>query len=137
MIRNIEKIAVYKIKPWLKLLLLISDELLIIFPVFFLLWQFGVRLHPGIIACIGIAILAIVLALHKLVWPSIVNIGSEDPSGMTGKEGKAVERLDPEGLVKVEGETWGAITADRWIETGQDVKVVGVKGLTLHVTLSE
>lgn len=125
-----------KIRPWLKLLLLVSDELLIIFLLFFLLWRFGIRLHPGILAGIGIAVVAVVLALHKLAWPSITNVGSADPSGMTGKEGEAVERLNPEGLVRVEGETWKALAEDRQIEAGQCVKVVGIKGLKLRVTSS-
>jgi membrane protein implicated in regulation of membrane protease activity len=126
-----------KIKPWLKLLLLVSDELLIIFLIFFLLWWFGIHLHPGILTGIGIAVVAVVLALHKLAWPSITNVGSADPSGMTGKEGEAVERIDPEGLVRVEGETWQALAEDRPIEAGQCVKVVGIKGLKLRVTSSK
>lgn len=116
------------------MLLLVSDELLVIFLIFFLLWWFGVRLHPGILAGMGIASVAVVLALHKLAWPSLTNVGSADPSGMTGKEGEAAERLDPGGLVRVGGETWRALAEDGPIEAGQCVKVVGVKGLKLRVT---
>ena len=126
-----------KIKPWLKLLLLISDELLIIFLIFFLLWWFGIKLHLGILVGIGIALLVVVLALHKLAWPSIANVGPADPSGMTGKEGETMERLNPEGLVRIEGETWKALAEDRQIEAGQCVKVVGIKGLKLRVTSSK
>ena len=107
-----------KIKPWLKLLLLVSDELLLIFPIFFLLWRFNIRLHPGILAGIGIVVVTVVLALHKLAWPSITNVGSANPSGMIGKEGEAVDRLGPEGLVRVEGETWKALSEDQQIEAG-------------------
>ncbi len=56
-------------------------------------------------------------------------------SGMDGiidEEGKAISDIDPEGEVFVSGEYWEAI-ADEPIKKGENIKVVGAKGLKLKV----
>ncbi len=53
---------------------------------------------------------------------------------MIGAVGKVVEDLDPEGLVKVRGELWKAVSADgSTIKVGEKVRVVRMDGLTLIV----
>ncbi|MDD5622670.1 MAG: nodulation protein NfeD [Actinomycetota bacterium] len=60
---------------------------------------------------------------------------------ITGKEGFIGETavvcqdLNPEGLVKVSGEIWKAVSGDgRRIKKGQKVKIISLEGLTLLVT---
>ncbi len=53
-------------------------------------------------------------------------------AGMAQRRGTVVDRLAPDGMVRVEGELWRA-RADRAIETGEMVEVTGVEGLTLRV----
>ena len=52
---------------------------------------------------------------------------------MVGSQGKAVSRLDPEGLVRIKGELWESKSAGRRINTGEKVTVVGQEGLKLIV----
>ena len=52
---------------------------------------------------------------------------------MIGCQGKTKTCLDPDGLVQVQGELWKATTADSMIQSGEDVIVQGISGLTLSV----
>jgi membrane-bound serine protease (ClpP class) len=52
--------------------------------------------------------------------------------GLVGVEGTAVEKIDPEGKVFVEGEYWNAESTEP-INKGEKIKVVDVKGLLLKV----
>jgi membrane-bound ClpP family serine protease len=54
-------------------------------------------------------------------------------SDMLGMRGEVVKRLDPEGMVRIKGETWKAKSAGRKVEKGEVVTVVGQKGLKLIV----
>jgi membrane-bound serine protease (ClpP class) len=57
-------------------------------------------------------------------------------SGLIGQTGVARGALEPEGQVSVQGELWRAV-ADRPLADGAVVRVVDVRGLTLHVVGSE
>jgi membrane-bound serine protease (ClpP class) len=52
--------------------------------------------------------------------------------GLLGEIGVARSRIDPDGMVFIQGELWNAYS-DSPIEQGQKVKVVGVENLTLKV----
>jgi len=52
---------------------------------------------------------------------------------MLGTRGEVVKRLDPEGMVRIKGELWKAKSAGRKIDAGEEVTVVGQKGLKLIV----
>ena len=52
---------------------------------------------------------------------------------MVGSRGKVVTLLDPEGLVRIKGELWESTSADRRINTGEEVIVVEQDGLKLTV----
>jgi membrane-bound ClpP family serine protease len=54
-------------------------------------------------------------------------------STMIGSKGKVMSPLDPEGLVTIKGELWGAKSIDRNIGNGELVTVVGQDGLKLIV----
>jgi membrane-bound serine protease (ClpP class) len=54
-------------------------------------------------------------------------------SDMLGTRGEVVRSLDPEGMVRIKGELWKAKSAGRKINTGEEVTVVGQKGLKLIV----
>jgi len=56
---------------------------------------------------------------------------------MLGTRGEVVKRLDPEGMIRIRGELWKAKSAGRKIETGEEVTVVGQKGLKLIVEREE
>jgi len=48
---------------------------------------------------------------------------------MVDSTGKVVTTVDPEGLVRIKGELWGATSAEGSINTGEEVAVVGQDGL--------
>jgi membrane-bound ClpP family serine protease len=52
---------------------------------------------------------------------------------MVGSQGKVVTPLDPQGLVRIKGELWESTSADRRINTGEEVIVVGQDRLKLTV----
>jgi membrane-bound serine protease (ClpP class) len=52
---------------------------------------------------------------------------------MIGTKGKVIRPLNPDGLVKIRGELWGAAADNGEIEVGEDVIVVGQNGLKLSV----
>jgi membrane-bound serine protease (ClpP class) len=53
-------------------------------------------------------------------------------AGLIGARAVTVEKLSPEGRVRLEGEIWNAV-ADRTVEVGDEVEIAGVDGLTLRV----
>jgi membrane-bound serine protease (ClpP class) len=56
--------------------------------------------------------------------------------GIIGETAAVLKDLDPEGLVKVSGEIWKAVSADgSKIKKGQTVKIISLEGLTLKVNL--
>jgi membrane-bound serine protease (ClpP class) len=52
---------------------------------------------------------------------------------MVGTKGKVTMPLNPDGLVKIRGELWGAAADNGEIEAGEDVIVTGQNGLKLSV----
>jgi membrane-bound ClpP family serine protease len=58
---------------------------------------------------------------------------NEPPPSVSGKMGQAIGRLDPEGVVRVAGEDWSAISLNGPIAAGDEVQVINVKGVRLEV----
>jgi len=54
-------------------------------------------------------------------------------SSMVGMSGKAVDRLAPDGMVKIKGELWKAAAQNGVIEAGENITVTGGDGLKLEV----
>jgi membrane-bound ClpP family serine protease len=54
-------------------------------------------------------------------------------TSMVGAVGKVVGALTPEGMVKIRGELWGAISEEGEITAGEGIIVIGEKGLKLLV----
>jgi membrane-bound ClpP family serine protease len=54
--------------------------------------------------------------------------------GMVYKSGRVVRRLAPQGLVRVDGELWSAVSMDgTHLEVGERVEVLRLDGLVLYV----
>jgi membrane-bound serine protease (ClpP class) len=54
-------------------------------------------------------------------------------SSMIGMAGKTVDRLAPDGMVKIKGELWKAVSEQGPIEAGENITVTGEDGLKLRV----
>jgi membrane-bound serine protease (ClpP class) len=84
-------------------------------------------LLPTIVLVAGFFL--VVTGLAVKAFRSRPKTGSE---GLVGSTGKAMERLDPEGVISVHGESWRA-RASEPMERGASVEVERIEGLTLHV----
>jgi membrane protein implicated in regulation of membrane protease activity len=51
---------------------------------------------------------------------------------MVGRRAIAIERLAPEGRVRLAGELWSAV-GEGVVEVGTEVEITGIVGLTLRV----
>ncbi len=122
-----------RVRSWLKLLLLLLDDLLIIGLAVFILWTVGVDFEPWIIGLIVAVFVVLLLVMHRLLMPSLANRGSGDPAGVIGELGNAVTTLDREGLVRVRGEVWKAETRSSTVESGEPIRVVESHRLKLIV----
>ena len=76
------------------------------------------------------------VVLFPFLWRAYDWDRSGDGNSMVGLRGRAIDRLDPSGYVKVRGELWLAevIEKERAIEREEGVRVQRMKGLTLLVT---
>jgi membrane-bound ClpP family serine protease len=53
--------------------------------------------------------------------------------GLVGAEGVAITDLDPDGIVKVRGETWSATAMNRPVPAGSRIQVIEASGVRLGV----
>ena len=94
-------------------------------------WEIEVPLAALITVMVVYAIFAVVdFWFVTLVLKKQAVVGL---STMIGSKGKVTSPLEPEGLVTINGELWGAKSIDRDIASGELVTVVGQDGLKLIV----
>jgi membrane protein implicated in regulation of membrane protease activity len=87
----------------------------------------------GIAAVIGAAAVELV-EIAIWVWYSKRRRATTGAEGLVGAVGVAVTPLDSEGQVRIEGELWRAVSAER-VQTGERIVVEGLEdGLTLVVS---
>jgi membrane-bound serine protease (ClpP class) len=84
----------------------------------------------GILIFAAIGLIALVIALIVRTYSRPAATGKENLKGRTAI---VKERLDPEGVISVEGELWNAVTQSGPIEAGQEVIITEVKDLILTV----
>jgi membrane-bound ClpP family serine protease len=98
-----------------------------------LLPAFGIQLHVGIV--IGVMVGWFVFGTWLFIFTTSVlkkkqHIGQ---TSMVGATGQAVGNLSPDGMVKIRGELWRAISEEGDILPDEDIIVTGEKGLKLLV----
>jgi len=121
------------IKDWIIVLASLLDDVAIALLVLVVLWFLKIPISWRVIIFLALFFVATVFIMHRLVIPALhkkIGTGSE---GMIGLKGVVIELLAPEGVVRVGGEYWKAIASDKNIAVGEQVEVVGLDGLTLHV----
>lgn len=94
----------------------------------------GVEVSPLVIAPVALVVAAFFgLAVAKLM--AIRHMPPpEGPEAIVGREGVVIGGgLDPEGIVRVAAQEWGAISPDVRIPTGARIRVTRLDGLTLTV----
>lgn len=96
-----------------------------------------VRVSPWLVG--GVA--AIIAAFTLIVLAAIVRASRLPPQSgaqrLVGLEGVALSDVDPAGQVRVDLETWSAVSVAGGIQSGKRVRVVGVSGVRLQVVPAE
>ncbi|MFO7773984.1 MAG: NfeD family protein [Dehalococcoidia bacterium] len=122
-------------KKWgihLKAFVLLLDEIVIAGLIIFVLWRLGVLIPfwAYILAAVVCA------ALYWLLYRILLDQRKKSPVGcdsMVGLTGKSMTSLNPEGLVRVQGEIWQAVCRGGAVAEGAEVVIEDLRDLTLVV----
>ena len=125
------------VKDWLKVLVLLLDEVAVIFIVILALRFFEIKLPLPVTVIIALIAGALIFIVHKAVIPSFHKKQVTGREGMLGQQCIVVKSLTPIGVVTVEGEYWKAKSADENIEVDEEVEIIGIDRLTLRVQRKE
>jgi membrane-bound ClpP family serine protease len=118
---------------WLKILVLLLDEVAAVFLVVLILNFFGVQIPFAVKVIIGLIAGILVIVAHIAIIPSFHFKQTTGREGMIGRQGTVVEPLSPSGAVMFKGERWKAKSTDGDIELGEDVEITKIERLTLTV----
>jgi membrane-bound ClpP family serine protease len=110
------------------------DEIALVLIVFLVLPKLGIHLPLGVLIALVVAFGGCSVMLYRLVAPVLNKKQLTGPEALIGIKGKVVTPLNPKGYIKVCGELWEALSTDTSISTDEEVVVIGLEGLTLHVT---
>jgi membrane-bound serine protease (ClpP class) len=92
----------------------------------------GLGVNPLVSAITGVVTLAFFTFFIRKVWLARRQPAFSGPESIVGAVGEVREAISPEGLVFVRGALWKA-SAEKPIEAGAPVRVVGRHGLELEV----
>jgi membrane-bound serine protease (ClpP class) len=84
------------------------------------------------VVIVGLLAAALVVVIRSRKLPVVS--GRES---LVGASGTAVSDLSPRGLVQVRGELWTAVAQGGPIRKGDEVRAVGIEGLSLKVVKVE
>ncbi|WP_297069659.1 NfeD family protein [Thermococcus sp.] len=123
---------------FLKLLVLAADEVIAGFFLLLVLPGFGVKVPLPIVA----VVIGFLVLKDFIIAPFILKGGLEgrphtEPESLLGREALVVEDLNPEGLVKVDGELWSAECINGTAKRNDVVRIKGVEGTKLLVERRE
>lgn len=93
-----------------------------------------VRVSRWLVALATVAVASVFLVAARAVLRARrgpVATGSET---LIGRSGVATTELAPVGHVRVDGETWTAVADGEVVRAGEEIVVIDVEGVTLHVT---
>jgi len=121
------------IKDWLKVLVLLLDEAVVIAVVLVALWFFGVDIPLWVAVVLGVLLGGVAIVIHRLVIPSFHRRKVVGRESMVGLQGEVVEPLTPKGTIRVEGEFWKATSLNGKIYPGERVEVQAVRHLMVEV----
>jgi len=124
-------------RDWLKVMILLLDEVAVLVILFLALRYFGVELPLPVTVILALLAGVLIFMVHKAVIPSFHRQQVTGREGMIGMQCKVVEALTPLGVVTVVGEHWKAKAADEDIEVDEDVEIVAIDRLMLSVRRKE
>ena len=125
------------VKDWLKILLLLLDEIAVGGLILLGLWFFGIGINWPIVIVIVLLIGLYAFISHRVIIPSFHKKKVTGSEGMIGLEGEVIEPLKPVGIIRVSGEYWKAKSVAEDITAGENVEILRVDGLMLAVRLKD
>ena len=125
------------VKDYLKVLVLLLDEAVVIFLAIVLLRFFKISIPLPVTIVIALLLGVLVFVIHKSVISSFHRKQVAGWEGMIGVGGRVMKPLKPLGTVSVQGEYWRAKSVDDDMEFDEEIEIVGVEGLTLKVKRKE
>ena len=93
----------------------------------------------GVSASLSVGVTAVVIALDFALYPffrhSYASRAQAGPEALVGGRARVMRTLDPEGRVRIHGESWKAriVPTEQSAAEGETVEVTGVHGLMLLV----
>jgi membrane-bound ClpP family serine protease len=114
----------------------LADEAAIVALVVWGLPRLGIHIPlPGlIVSMLGLAALSVLVfrkGSRALRRKPVIGL-----STMVGSKAKVVRLLSPDGMIRIKGELWKAVSSGETINAGEEVTVVGQEGLKLIVRKS-
>jgi membrane-bound ClpP family serine protease len=121
------------LKAWLLVLVSLVDEAILLVVIFLGLKFFHVAITWPLILVVVLVVIVYFFIIHKAVVPAIRRRNVAGADGMIGLIGEVTQALNSQGVIKINGEYWHAISLDGDIGVSEDVEVVGINGLVLEV----
>jgi len=121
------------IKDWLKVLVLLLDEAAAVALVLFVLWVLKIDVPLPIAIVAALLLGGLVFITHKAIIPTFYKKQVTGAEGLIGLEGEVIRPLTPVGVIQTKGEYWKAKSVGENIAVGEEVEILGIKGLTLTV----
>jgi membrane-bound serine protease (ClpP class) len=118
---------------WIKVLLLLFNEAVVLALIIFLLKYLDVKIPLAATVTLAVVSVAFLFIIHIKVMPVFHRNRISGQEGMLGLRGEVLQSLTPVGFVGVKGERWKAEAIGGHIETGMTIEVVGLEGLKLKV----
>ncbi len=95
--------------------------------------QLGIHLHVSILIAVMVAWAAYSLITYRIGSRALRRQTPLGLPSLVGGTAKVTKRLDPEGMVMIEGELWQAKSEEGNVDIGEEVMVVHQNGLKLMV----
>lgn len=87
---------------------------------------------PGLVALLA-AFAAYTVVSYRIASRALSKKPEAGLTSMIGSRGKVVSPLTPQGMVRIKGELWEAVSKGSSVGTGEEIIVVGQDGLRLIV----
>jgi membrane-bound ClpP family serine protease len=121
------------LKAWLLVLVSLLDEAILLVLIFLGMKFFNVTITWPLVLIVLLVAVAYFFIIHKAVVPAIRRRKAGGADGMIGLVGEVTQALNSQGVIKINGEYWHAISLDGDIGAGEEVEAVGINGLVLEV----
>ena len=95
--------------------------------------EFGIELPLGVLIAVMVAWATVAVIFYRMGSRALRRKSIVGLLTMAGGKGKVVRSLDPEGVIRINGELWGAKSVVGKIDIGEEVIVKAQNGTKLIV----